>query len=292
MTVDVNFKRFCNNIKIDKTNVQSIRWRTERITSVLNESFWDSKSEINHRFYGGSYGRDTDISGSDIDLLFEIPSALYYRYNAYTSNGQSSLLQAVRASLKRDFIVEEPRADGQIVKLEFYDDKVTCFEVVPCFIFIDGKFKYTDANNGGSWKITDPRREIKAIEMANNECNKNLKNLCRMTRSWRKKWNVPISGLLIDTLSYNFLTKWEHRKESFFWYDFMVRDFFKYLMSEDINKNYYLAPGSGQYVYNKGNFQFKAKRCYELSVQAIKEEENEFRTLSIWKEIFGDEFSK
>ncbi|MDR1974389.1 MAG: hypothetical protein LBQ31_06905 [Bacteroidales bacterium] len=46
------------------------------------------------------------------------------------------------------------------------------------------------------------------------EWNKNLRRLCRMARAWKDMWDIPIGGLLIDTLAYNFLKDWEHKDKS------------------------------------------------------------------------------
>ena len=50
-----------------------------------------------------------------------------------------------------------------------------------------------------------------------------------MARAWKDNWDVPIGGLLIDTLAYNFIKDWEHRDKSYTYYDWMSRDFFEYL---------------------------------------------------------------
>ncbi|HOP18223.1 MAG TPA: hypothetical protein PLX99_16560 [Gammaproteobacteria bacterium] len=86
-------------------------------------------------------------------------------------------------------------ADGQVVVVAFTDN--VTFEVLPAFENKDDSFTYPDSNNGGSWKVTNPRPEIAEINRMDKECNGNLKNLCKMARAWKKEWNVPISGLLI-----------------------------------------------------------------------------------------------
>lgn len=72
----------------------------------------------------------------------------------------------------------------------------------------------------------------------NRDTNKNLKRLCRIARAWKEKCNVSMSGILIDTLAYKFLNDWKYKDKSYFCYDFMNRDFFKYLEELDENQNY------------------------------------------------------
>ena len=62
----------------------------------------------------------------------------------------------------------------------------------------------------------------------------------------------------------------------------------------DANQDYWKAPGSGQYVYGKGLFQYKAKRCYNISLEAIAHEtatpKQEWSAKQKWRDIFGTDF--
>ena len=92
----------------------------------------------------------------------------------------------------------------------------------------------------------------------NTACNGNLIPLCRMMRAWKRQWGVPIGGLLVDTLAYRFINEWAYRGKSYVYYDWMCRDFFNFMREQDKEQTYWKAPGSGQYVYGKGLFQWKA----------------------------------
>ncbi len=291
MSISIKFQNFCSNIRTKQDIVNDISYRYKRITKQLNKDFWDTESDTSHSLYVGSYGRDTDIHVSDIDVLFRLPYAVYERINNQQGNGQSALLQEVRNSIQNTYSTTYIRGDGQVVKIDFTDG--ISFEIVPCFINEDKSYTYPDTNDGGKWKTTNPKPEIETIRKANNEWNGNLKNLCRMARSWKDKWDVPMGGLLIDTLAYNFLKSWSNRDKSFLYYDFMTRDFFEYLKDQDKDKNYWLAPGSSQYVWRKGNFEYKALRCYNISLEAIDYEGKEmpYSANEKWQEIFGSKFT-
>src|SRR5581483_4558062 len=156
----------------------------------------------------------------------QLPYEYYENYDNYTTNGQSALLQAVRDSIKNTYSTSHIGGDGQVVKINF-DDGIS-FEIVPCFVNDDDSFTYPDTNSGGSWKVTNPKPEIKAIREGDELWNYNLKRLCRMARAWKDEWNVPMGGLLIDTLAYQFLKGWEYNDRSFLYYDWMTRDFLKF----------------------------------------------------------------
>ena len=282
------FKTFCKNIQVQDGGTISLRYKN--ITRRLNTDFWYTTSETTHSRYVGSYGRNTAIQGfSDLDMIFGLPQSVYDRYNNYTGNGQSALLQAVRSSIKTTYSSSQVGADGQVVEVLF-SDGIT-FEVVPVFEQADRSFLFPDSNSGGSWSTTNPKPEIAAIRSRNTACNGNLVPLCRMIRAWKSKWTVPIGGLLIDTLAYQFIDNWQYKDKSYLYYDWMCRDFFKFMADQDTGQEYWRAPGSGQYVYRKGLFESKAGQCHKLSLEAIAHETARERSAKqTWRQIFGSSF--
>ena len=291
MSISTKFETFNNDIRISSNNVEKIIRRYKQITKRLNLDFWSTSSETAHSLYVGSYGRDTDIHVSDVDILFWLPYSVYKQYDEYKGNGQSALLQAVRNSLQKTYSTSYIKGDGQVIGINFNDG--ICFEIVPCFVNKDDSFTYPDTNNGGYWKTTDPKPEKKEIQDKNIEWNRNLKRLCRMARVWKDKWNVPIGGLLIDTLAYNFLKSWEYNDKSYTWYDWMVRDFFQYVKNQKEDQTYWYAIGSYTRIYNNSNFRYKALRCYNISLEAIEYESKDmpYSANGKWKEIFGSKFT-
>jgi len=285
------FSTFCANIQVQDGGTISTRYKN--ITRRLNSDYWTTTSDTAHSLYVGSYGRNTAIQGiSDLDMIFQLPYSVYEQYNNYSGNGQSALLNAVKTSIEKTYSTTSIRADGQVILVPF-NDGIT-FEVVPAFINKDDSFTYPDSNNGGRWRTTNPKPEIEAIRSRNAVCNGNLILLCRMMRSWKNKWNVPIGGLLIDTLAYQFIESYTYRDKSYLYYDFFCRDFFKWMAEQDENQEYWKAPGSGQYVYGKGLFQYKANRCYNISLEAIAHEtaspKQEWSAKQKWRDIFGNSF--
>jgi len=286
MGVGEDFQGFCSNLTINNRSTISSRYKA--ITKRLNLDFWDSASDMTHSLYVGSYGRGTAIRGfSDLDMIFYLPYSYYQKYNRYVHNGQSPMLQDVKKSLQKTYSTTDVGGDGQVVVINFTDG--ITFEAVPAFINEDGSYTYPDSNDGGQWRVTNPKPEIDAVSSMDSICNSNLKGLCRMMRSWKNKWSVPMGGLLIDTLAHNFIRDWEHRDKSYVYYDWLSRDFFEYLASQDTNQNYWLAAGSRQYVWRKGSFENKAKRCHNIALEAIKYESDNFHRSARqeWRKIYG-----
>lgn len=283
------FGTFCSNILINESDLEKISSRYKQITKRINLDYYNSSSETNHGLYVGSFGRDTEIYTSDIDILVQLPYETYVKFNGYSSNGQSALLQEVKKVLEKTYSTTYLKGDGQIISLPFSDG--INFEVLPAFLNKDDSYTFPNTNNGGSWKVTDPKKEIDAINKMNNESNKNLKRLCRMARAWRDKNSVPISGILIDVFAYNFLSSWNEKDKSFLYYDWMSRDFFKYLSERDTNQSQWKVMGSNRYVSRVGSFESKAKTAYTTACDAIaKEKEYPASAKSKWREIYGSKF--
>ena len=286
------FSTFCSNIQVQNSGIISTRYKN--ITRRLNTDFWNTTSDTSHSLYVGSYGRNTAIDGfSDLDMIFRLPYSIYKQYDEYEGNGQSALLQAVKNSIIKTYSSTDIGADGQVITVSF-SDNIT-FEVVPAFIInTDDSYTYPDSNDGGSWCTTNPKPEIEAIRTRNNNCNNNLIPLCRMMRAWKSKWNVPMGGLLVDTLAYQFIGDWKYKDKSFLYYDWMCRDFFLFMADQDKDQKYWRAPGSNQYIYSKGEFRWKARRCYNISLEAIEHEQadpkREWSAKQKWGDIFGSSF--
>ncbi len=291
MSVADKFQKFYTALRMDSNTVSTVSYRYHRITQQLNESFRGYSNETANSLYVGSYGRGTAIHVSDVDILYMLPYDDYLRFNAYSRNGQSAMLQEVRSSIAQTYPQTFLKGDGQVVVVEFSDG--ISFEIVPCFLNDDDSFTYPDSNGGGRWRKTDPRPEIAAVKNMDERTNKNLRRLCRMVRAWKDQWNVPMGGLLIDTLAHNFLRNWEYQDKSFMWYDWLTRDFFEYLSNVDDQQSYWYAVGSNQLIFPRGNFSYKAKRAYNLSLEAIafEEKEYEWSANQKWREIYGTRFS-
>ena len=290
MSVANWFSTFCSNIRIESDDETTIRSRYRQITKRINLEYYNTSSDTAHSLYIGSYGRDTEIFTSDIDMLVQLPYATYSKFDSYTSNGQSALIQEVKNALAKTYSVTNLKGDGQIISLPFQDG--INFEVLPALINKDSRsFTYPNSNNGGSWKTTDPRAEISAVKEMNDKCNNNLKSLCRMMRAWKSKCDVNISGILIDILAHRFISTWGERDKSFLYYDWMSRDFFKFLSEQDTKQTQWKAMGSGRYINHNGSYVSKAKAAYDLAVEATDKETDYPATAKAkWRQIYGGKF--
>ncbi|MFM2315547.1 MAG: hypothetical protein RLZZ04_4825 [Cyanobacteriota bacterium] len=276
------FCDFLSNLAID--NAKQISLKYGEITASLNKKFRDTESKKANSLQVGSYGRWTAIKGiSDLDMLYIMPKS---KWDDYKTGKQFKLLTDTKDAIKARYPSTTVFVDRLVVRVLYTNFHV---EVQPVFEQDDGSFKYPDSYNGGSWKITKPREEISAMSEFNIQKNKNLRRLCKMARAWKNKHGVGMGGLLIDTLAHSFLkSTTEYDDKSYLYYDWMSRDFFKYL--KDLPKqDYYAALGSGQRVRVKKKFQKKAEKAYNLCLKAI-EAEGKDNVYDKWKKIYGRPF--
>lgn len=277
------FSEFIGNLVI--VNAETISLRYGELTAALNKQFRDTESKTANTLQVGSFGRKTGINGiSDLDMLFIMPKTKWDDYNKV--GGQLKLLQDAKEAIVNRYPTTKVRVDRLVVTVTYANFHV---EVQPVFEQDDKSYKYPDTANGGSWKITKPREEMDAVADLDALKNSNLRRLCKMARAWKNKHGVDMGGLLIDTLAYNFLDSTsDYDGKSFLYYDFLSRDFFKYL-SELPEQTEYAAPGSRQRVKVKKKFQVKSKKAHKHCVEAI-EAENQKNVNDKWKKVYGRPF--
>ena len=270
--------------KLQLANSETISLRYGEVTSALNRKFRDTQSKTANSLRVGSIGRFTAIKGvSDLDMIYIMPAS---KWKDYRSGGQYKLLKAVKDAIRVRYPTTIAKVDRLVVRVLYKDFHI---EVQPAFEQDDGSFKYPDTAGDSSWKITKPREEMDEMVASNAKNNRNLQRLCKMARAWKNKHGVAMGGLLIDTLAYNFLESTDaYNERSYYYFDYMNRDFFEYL-SEEENHEFYAAVGSRQRVRVKKKFQKKAKNAYELCKKAISAsgQKNERQK---WRDVFGNAF--
>jgi hypothetical protein len=212
MNISEIFNEFLANLKISEEKAEEISYRYGRITKSLNQLFRDTDSKTANSLQVGSYGRCTGINGiSDLDMIFILPASKWDDYKK--DGGQTKLLQDTKSALSNTYSSTDIKVDRCVVTVNFTDAHI---DIQPVFEIEDQDYKYPDTYGDGTWKTTKPRKEMDAmVEFADNK-NKNFRRLCKMARAWKNKHGVCMSGLLIDTLAYNFLKSTEEYDEKSF----------------------------------------------------------------------------
>jgi hypothetical protein len=278
MSVATKFEKFIDNLKIKDREIFSKRYGD--ITYLLNQDIRDTVSKTDNSLQYGSYGRFTAIEGvSDLDMIYKLPSSIWNEYK--DNEGPKRILNRVKKILSKRYSQTDIFVDRCVVCVYFTDE--TKFDVQPVFVLEKEGYLYPDKDQN-MWKETYPDELKKELDKMNKNKNRNLKDLSKMVRAWKDKFEMSkMSGLLIDTLTYNFL-----KTTSYF--DEMSRDFFKYLKNLP-EKSKYLTPDGKQYVKVREYFQDDAEDTYDLCLDAIKAE-NQSNMSDKWRKVYGNSFPK
>lgn len=173
--------------------------------------------------------------------------------------------------------------DGQVVVVRFATMPV---EVVPAFEFSDGQFWICDTNDGGSYRLTDPRAEMVELD-ASDQVNRGVtRHLIRIMKQWQRHCAVPLKSFILERLAIEFLRTWPYDR-SFFWYDWLIRDFFAHLVSR--TNGGIIMPGTGEWVALGDAWASKAGTAHAAALRACDyERDNENILAGVeWQSIFG-----
>ena len=257
------------------------------VVKCLNRHYYDSASELDNSFKIGSWGKDTAVRPPrDVDLYFLLPPAVYERFQGYVWNQQSALLQEVKDILATTYPDTDMRGDGQVVLVRFGSYSV---EVVPAFSLVDRRYWICDTHNGGSYKTTDPWAEVAHIDAADKATNSNLRPLIRMLKVWQVECSVPIKSFQLELVAVDFLQQSPWRHYDFFWFDWIVRDFFAYLyhrVNTDVT-----VPGTLELIPLGADWQSRTQSAYNRAVKACYYEQHNVVSAAgdEWQKIFGSQ---
>lgn len=189
---------------IDKAHIETVKQRFLRISDAIEKSYYcDNFIKGEHSYFVGSYGRNTAINTSDIDIMVVLPDEVKKQFDGHNGNGESHLLQAIREAILKTYPNTKIRADGQVVVVEFTDGMK--FEVLPGFKRGIDAYYHPDTHDGGSWKLTYPFLEQREMRKKNSQCNGLLYGACRYIRYIRDEYfkDMRLSGIVIDSFVFN-----------------------------------------------------------------------------------------
>lgn len=282
------FETFFDNIELK--SLEDYQTTIDEIFKKLNKYYYNLASSEEHGYVVGSIGRGTAVPGtSDVDLLFDLPSEVYSRFDGYETNGQSALLQEVKRVIKERYPRTDIRGDGQAVVIEFESLPFTV-DLVPAFKQSDDSFKYPDTNKGGSWKKTNPIPEQDACSDAQFATGGWFRRICNALRAWKDNEGLHFKGLLIDTLVNRYLEDAGRLADKGFDASYSILcDIFEALSKENPNQSFWYALGSNQKIYNddEGTFVSKASGAYKKLSEAVNSDERE----EALRDVFGKKFS-
>lgn len=299
--VSSRFQRFLSNIEPTDNQEEDVFTKAAGIMTCLNNRYWP-QNLLQGRVstvLAGSWAKKTRARpSSDLDLIYLLPYDVYWRFENRQGNKQSAILQEIKAVLQVSYPDTEITCDGPTVIMKFATYKV---EIAPAFrnlsapdYIFDPQFQVflCDTNQNGRYKLAAPAAERDKVMKYNAATNGDLIPLIRMLKTWRRNCNVPIKAFLLEQLAMEFLAQWPNTGKGIFWYDWMVRDFFAFMIAR--RGGYGALPVSNELFFYGDQWVSRAETAWKNAARACAYEQlnyNEFAG-DEWQKIFGFEIPK
>jgi hypothetical protein len=243
----------------------------------------------------GSLAKDTGVRPlADTDVLFRMPPLTYSRFNDYTGNGQSALLQEVREALRSKYPRTNIRGDGPVVVVDFSD--LPAVEVVPGVLDSDGSnILYADAwvpvtRNGGDWEKADYGAELRALDSVDGPVDGQLRRLIRYMKGWRHHCDAGIKSIVLELMAIDFMKAWDKTQTSFIYDDWLVRDFLRYMVNNYTTT--YSLPGSGKTIETSLGWYMEARESMKDATSACQYGPDNWLNQYYWRKVLGDDFGE
>jgi hypothetical protein len=285
LNVHDRFSKLLSNLQLTPEQKQDGTTKANGVYQCLNSHYYGTNSNKNG-FYVGSWGKETAVRPPrDVDVMFVLPNEVYWRFEGNYGNKQSQILQEIKGVLLKTYPYTDIRGDGQVVMVPFGSYNV---ELVPAFRLQNGQFWICNTNDGGSYKLSDPAAEEKAINLSNSATNGNTRDLIKMLKRWQEYCNVPIKSFVLELLAVEFLNSWAYRGKGYFYYDWMLRDFLRFLCVKSV---YYpvVVPGTGEIIWLGGDWISRAQSALARANKACEYEsaKSNQQAAEEWQKVFG-----
>lgn len=293
VTVSDRFLNFHKKIILTPTQKKNGNQKRESVVSCLNYKYYRQNSTIENSFLIGSWAKDTAVRPPrDIDIYFLLPIDVFNRFNIYSGNKQSALLQEIKDVLSKSFPNTKMKGDGQVVVVEFESYKV---EVVPAFLLRDRGYWICNTDNGGSYKLTYPRAETKHIEVLDRSNENILRPLIRMLKIWQAYHSVPIKSFFLELLAADFINQLPSELKKWSFFDYIIYNFFDSLHQIiNISKTNItiLVPGTLEEIIIQPEWNSNIRRARNYTHDAYEyEKKEEIIGANVkWKKVFGTNF--
>ena len=285
LNVHDRFEKLLANLQLTPEQKQDGTTKANGVYHCLNSHYYGTNPNKNG-WYVGSWGKETPVRPPrDVDVMFVLPDAVYWRFQGYIGNKQSQILQEVKNVLLRTYPSTDIRGDGQVVMIPFGSYNV---EVVPAFRLQNGQFWICDTNDGGRYKFADPGAEENALNSSNSSSNGDTRNLIKMLKRWQEYCSVPIKSFVLELLVVEFLNSWAYRGKGYFYYDWMLRDFLRFLCAKSA-LNLVSVPGTNEVIRLGEDWKSRAQMALARAEKACEYEgAKSYQSAGEeWQKIFG-----
>ena len=287
IAVTNRFATFNANLQLTPDQEVDGETKHKGVRACLNRSYYGVTSETDNSFLIGSWAKGTRVRPPrDVDLYFVLTYADYLRFENYSGNKQSALLQEVKGVLQSTYPATDMSGDGQVVVVRFNTVNV---EVVPVFLLNNGRYYVPNTHNGGHYMVSDPDAELARITSADMTTNSNVRRLVQMLKAWQRECSVAIKSFHLELLVAEFLEQSPWGTYSYFYYDWLSRDFFEFLIKRA--NTYLCAPGTLELMHLGDAWKSRCESAHGRAVRACEYEyaDRVIAAREEWQKIFGNQ---
>lgn len=286
-----HFDAFLKQLELPPEDRRDADGKAERVARSLYAKYYPSRLLFDPSCYlkVGSYGKDTAATcDTDLDMLFILPREVFSRVENLLGNKQSQLLQEVKNAMFLTFPCTPLHADGPIIAAPFSSYHV---EVIPAFLCDDRTYLTAHTANGGSWRYSNPVVELDQLQAADRASFGKATHLTKMLKAWKYECNIDIKSISLEVLASVFVQQWQFRDQTIYYYDWMIRDFFRFML-EYIN-GWSRVPGTSERIDLGTAWATRCASAYQRALKACEFEKADlpFSATEEWQKIFGSQFA-
>jgi hypothetical protein len=279
------FQRLLDNLQLLPDQRVDGETKHRGVSACLNRAYWNVNDETVHCRLAGSWGKGTPVRPPrDIDLLFQLPSSVYQRFQNRSGNRQSQVLQELKDVLPDAYPTTRMRGDGQIVVVPF---NTYAIEVAPAFARQGGGYFICDTNDGGRYKWVDPGAELAALDESDRLQNGNVRKLAQIIKRWQHYCDAPIKSFQIEALVKEALPTLSYGGSDEYWFDWLVRDVLAHMIGRP--NGFYTMPVTGEVILLGDQWLSKAQTAHGRALKACSYEHYDCEQAAgeEWQKIFG-----
>lgn len=290
------FRAYERSLAPDKAQTDAAVARAVDCVVALNSAFYTSGDAVDRITLIGSVVKGTSIKPiSDVDVVFLMPVGTYARYDDYSGNGQSALLQEVRSVLSKRYPLTTIKGDGPVVQVGFASG--ASVEVVPAVLHKNSDILHVECEvpvtrSGGAWEAASYGAQYDQFNNLNKRRSGQLSRLMRYMKGWRRTQFAQIKSLVLELMAIDFFQSWDVAltKTTAVYDDWLVRDFLVYMVAHQ-NTVYSMA-GTSKRIETGYGWRQDATRSSSDAQNACRQPEASFSYLSSWRKVLGDGFGR
>ena len=241
----------------------------------------------NYRVIGGFAKGTAILPARAVDMLYVLPPERRPREGPGT-DGPSPLLAGIKRRLSRRYGAVEIAREGWLALAP--EGGGPAIRLIPCFACPNGGFLMVNPVGDGMWRQSNPEAETQGLRHADLISAGKATHLIMMLKAWRRANSVPIPSLALELLVSEFAGLWTYQRRSLLFYDWMIRDFYFWLISQGGRR--LPIPGSVETVALSHTWLDHAEAAYAHARRACRLERDNGDAARPWRLIFGPAFAK